>query len=225
MALYRTSGANPTGDAVEANVLSGKIFSNDSGTDKVGTMPNNGAVSPSALSPNGSYTIPEGYHNGNGVVTASPNTGTYTPTQNSSAIDMGISNLIRYINTNTVYDLGKSDSNARTLFEAFRGFGQFGANDAFTWDCEFTPIENTGLLIVFAGASDVNGRSANAACTVTIGGVNQNFNIAQTYDSGGYGRNGVSSYIVNNKKTISVKYRYTTPSLHTGALLVLWIHP
>lgn len=102
MALYRTSGANPTGDAVEANVLSGKIFSNDSGTDKVGTMPNNGAVSPSALSPNGSYTIPEGYHNGNGIVIASPNTGTYSPTTRNAALDMGISNLNRYVNTNGV---------------------------------------------------------------------------------------------------------------------------
>jgi len=102
MALYRTSGANPTGDAVETNVLSGKTFSNASGTDKVGTMPNNGAVSPSALSPNGSYTIPEGYHNGNGVVTASPNTGTYSPTTRNAALDMGISNLNRYVNTNGV---------------------------------------------------------------------------------------------------------------------------
>lgn len=35
-----------------------------------GTMPNNGAVSPTALSAGGSYTIPAGYHNGSGTVTA-----------------------------------------------------------------------------------------------------------------------------------------------------------
>lgn len=32
-------------------------------------MPNKGAVSPAALSAGGSYTIPAGYHNGNGIVT------------------------------------------------------------------------------------------------------------------------------------------------------------
>lgn len=59
-----------SGNAVEADVLSGKTFSNDSGTGKIGTMPNRGAVSQS-LAVNGSYTIPQGYHNGAGQVTQS----------------------------------------------------------------------------------------------------------------------------------------------------------
>ena len=94
--------ADDLGDAVASDVVSGKTFTSESGIEVVGTMPNNGAVSPSALSPNGSYTIPEGYHNGNGVVTASPNTGTYSPTTRNVALDMGISNLNRYVNTNGV---------------------------------------------------------------------------------------------------------------------------
>jgi hypothetical protein len=57
------------GDAVEANVLSGKKFFVDSYTAKTGTMPNNGAVAPSALGAGGSYTIPKGYHDGSGKVT------------------------------------------------------------------------------------------------------------------------------------------------------------
>lgn len=40
------------------------------GKEFAGTMPDNGAVSPAALSAGGSYTIPEGYHNGSGTVTA-----------------------------------------------------------------------------------------------------------------------------------------------------------
>jgi hypothetical protein len=59
-----------SGNAVEADVLSGKTFSNDSGTGKVGTMPNRGAVNQS-LGINGSFTIPQGYHNGAGQVTQS----------------------------------------------------------------------------------------------------------------------------------------------------------
>lgn len=74
---YRSSmGASavlPTGDAVEANVLAGKTFSNAQGTGKTGTMVNRGAVS-QTIQPGGSYTIPEGYHNGSGTVTASPKT-------------------------------------------------------------------------------------------------------------------------------------------------------
>ena len=59
-----------SGDAAVGNVLSGKTFYNTSTTKQTGTMTNNGAVSPSGLNCGGSYTIPAGYHNGSGVVTA-----------------------------------------------------------------------------------------------------------------------------------------------------------
>lgn len=57
------------------NILEGKTAIGWNDTDKTaisitGTMPNNGAVAPSALSAGGTYTIPAGYHNGSGVVTA-----------------------------------------------------------------------------------------------------------------------------------------------------------
>lgn len=58
----------PTGDAVPANVLAGKTFSNADGAGKTGTMVNNGAVSVTLTDQDPTYTIPEGYHNGMGVV-------------------------------------------------------------------------------------------------------------------------------------------------------------
>ena len=58
----------PTGDAVPANVLAGKTFSNADGAGKTGTMANNGAVSITLTDQDPTYTIPEGYHNGSGVV-------------------------------------------------------------------------------------------------------------------------------------------------------------
>jgi hypothetical protein len=59
-------GKKPTGNAVEADVLSGKTFSNASGIDKVGSMPNQGAV---VITPNTiNQTIAQGYHNGAGYV-------------------------------------------------------------------------------------------------------------------------------------------------------------
>lgn len=72
--MYRSvlsgGGPAPTGDAVAADVLSGKTFSNASATGISGTMVNNGAVSGQAT-PSQPYTIPAGYHNGSGQVTAS----------------------------------------------------------------------------------------------------------------------------------------------------------
>lgn len=61
-------GMKLVGTATPAEVLAGKTFSNADGNDKVGTMPNRGAVviTPSAAA----QTITEGYHNGNGTVAA-----------------------------------------------------------------------------------------------------------------------------------------------------------
>lgn len=63
-----SGGASTGGDAIASEVLSGKTFTNDNGP-QTGTMTNNGAVS-QTLGAGESYTIPEGYHNGSGVVTA-----------------------------------------------------------------------------------------------------------------------------------------------------------
>lgn len=69
--VLASGGASTGGDAVASEVLSGKTFTNDNGL-QTGTMPNRGAVS-QTLSAGQSYTVPEGYHNGNGVVNASDN--------------------------------------------------------------------------------------------------------------------------------------------------------
>ncbi len=67
--VLASSGPAPTGgNALPAEVLSGRTFTNDNGA-QTGTMTNNGAVS-QTLAAGASYTIPEGYHNGNGTVTA-----------------------------------------------------------------------------------------------------------------------------------------------------------
>lgn len=57
------------GDATAADVLSGKKFSAASLSNAEGTMTNNGAKT-ATLNPGGSYTIPKGYHNGSGKITA-----------------------------------------------------------------------------------------------------------------------------------------------------------
>ena len=54
--------------ATPPDVLESKIFVDSNGEEQTGTMPNNGAVSQSITSTNTGYTIPAGYHNGNGRV-------------------------------------------------------------------------------------------------------------------------------------------------------------
>ncbi len=82
-----------TGNASEGDVLAPKTFSNSSGANKTGTMPNRGAVSQSLNGSTTSYTIPEGYHNGSGKVsittqekTATPSTSTQNVTPDSGKV-------------------------------------------------------------------------------------------------------------------------------------------
>lgn len=78
-----------SGNASDGQVLSGQTYyDTDAKTKRTGTMPNRGTVNQS-LAINGSYTIPEGYHNGNGKVTQSVKTKgaqTFTPGRSNQVI-------------------------------------------------------------------------------------------------------------------------------------------
>lgn len=83
--VLQSTGPAPTGgDAVASEVLSGKTFTNDNGQ-QTGTMPNRGAVS-ETINLGQSYTVPEGYHNGNGTVTATGDSYVTTTTTMPQAI-------------------------------------------------------------------------------------------------------------------------------------------
>ena len=56
-------------DAAAENVLTGKVIVDATGAEIIGSMPDNGAKT-STLDAGGSYTIPAGYHNGSGKITA-----------------------------------------------------------------------------------------------------------------------------------------------------------
>jgi len=83
--------ASAEGDAVAANVLASKTFSNDIDNGIVGAMTNNGAVT-NSLAINGTYTVPAGYHNGSGAVTQTITTKaatTYLPLTTAQTISSG----------------------------------------------------------------------------------------------------------------------------------------
>jgi len=79
-------GEGASGNATASDLLSGKTATTDAG-EITGTMPNRGAVSHS-LAINGTYTIPEGYHNGLGQVTQS------IPTKGAATITPGTTNQV-----------------------------------------------------------------------------------------------------------------------------------
>lgn len=71
LTVKNMGGERPlTGNADASDVLETRTFYNtDSGNKLTGSMTNNGAIS-QTINPNSSYTIPKGFHNGNGVVSA-----------------------------------------------------------------------------------------------------------------------------------------------------------
>ncbi|WP_124065739.1 hypothetical protein [Clostridium sp. E02] len=70
-------------NATAPDVLAGKVIVDKQGEPLTGTMPNRGAVKPN-LNAGGSYTIPAGYHNGGGKVTANS-----LASQTSGNVDAG----------------------------------------------------------------------------------------------------------------------------------------
>lgn len=74
--------------ATASDVLSPKVIVDATGATITGVMPNNGAVSRvlDATTSNQSYTVPSGYHNGNGTVSVVLETKTATPTKASQDI-------------------------------------------------------------------------------------------------------------------------------------------
>lgn len=68
MGHYVMAGDIKDATAEDSNVLSGKAYYNNNGK-REGTMPNRGGMS-AEMSAGGSVSIPEGYHNGEGVVRA-----------------------------------------------------------------------------------------------------------------------------------------------------------
>ena len=90
-------------DAVAGDVLSGKVFVNSTG-EVTGAMTNNGAVAHTldATSNNQSYTIPSGYHNGEGAVSIVLETKTATPSTSSQNITPTSGKVLSTVTVNAI---------------------------------------------------------------------------------------------------------------------------
>ena len=102
--------------AAAADVLATKVFIAADGTTTTGTMLNNGAVSKTldATTGNQSYTIPAGYHNGNGKVTVVLEEKTATPTKSAQTITPTTGKVLSKVTVSAIPDkyVDTSDANA-----------------------------------------------------------------------------------------------------------------
>ncbi len=115
------------GNATAAQILTGKTLWVN-GARITGTMPNRGAISYS-LPANGSYTIPNGYHNGSGKVTQSLSTqGGWTVTPGTSNITACAANKWTI---GAIYCAGASTLVARNIKKGVTIFGVTGTYQGF----------------------------------------------------------------------------------------------
>ena len=167
--MYRSvlSGGGATGDAIASDVLTGKTFSNAQASGISGTMPNNGAAS-GVASPSQPYTIPEGYHNGLGSVSAniaapaflSDHSSASTPnTVTATITDSGAHRVLivdASFNTNLAFsELSATfNSDALTLNEIH--LTDDSAKDVLTAYCDFT---GAGTLSVIQAGTTSSSRA------------------------------------------------------------------
>lgn len=88
----------------EASALTGKIFVKADGTVCVGTMPNIGAVSETLAVATISYTIPKGYHNGEGKVSITLETKTVTPTKSAQKVTPASGKVLSEVTVEAIPD-------------------------------------------------------------------------------------------------------------------------
>lgn len=157
-----------TGDTVVASKILNGIKAHDkTGASITGTMPDKGAVSKS-LGINGSYTIPEGYHNGSGKVTQSITTKgaqTYIPTTTDQSISSG-----QYLSgAQTI----KGDSNLKAENIA-KGISIFGVNGSLEKVLQWENTSNGTYKFVqngdrwIANNRGINSTTATSTWKVTV---------------------------------------------------------
>lgn len=90
--------------ATASDVLSPKVIVDATGATITGTMANNGAVSQKLTTSTTSYTVPAGYHNGNGSVYIETETKTVTPTTSSQDVTPTTGKVLSKVTVDAISD-------------------------------------------------------------------------------------------------------------------------
>lgn len=114
-----TLGVDASGlTASASDVIGDKVFIGSSGGKQTGTMVNNGAVNVTLDASTKTYSVPAGYHNGNGKVQVVTQTKSVTPGASSKTVYPDSGKLLSAVTVGAV--IGKS---------AYTGFIHLSANE------------------------------------------------------------------------------------------------
>lgn len=187
--------------AAAPDVLATKVFIAADGTTTTGTMSNNGAVSKTldATTGNQSYTIPAGYHNGNGKVTVVLEEKSVTPSTASQNITPTAGKVLSKVTVNAI-PKQYGDATGKTATAA----GLLEGETAIGWDsAEEKAVPITGTM------------PNNGAVGTTLDATNdkQSYNVPAGYTTGG-----TVSIVLEEKSATPTKSAQTiTPT--TGKVL------
>ena len=187
--------------AAAADVLATKVFIAADGTTTTGTMPNNGAVSKTldATTGNQSYSIPAGYHNGNGKVTVVLEEKTTTPTTTSQNITPTAGKVLSKVTVNAI-PKQYGDATGKTVTAA----GLLEGETAIGWD------SNEEKAVPITGTMPNNGA---VGTTLDATKDKQSYNVPAGYTTGG-----TVSIVLEEKSATPTKSAQTiTPT--TGKVL------
>lgn len=90
--------------AVAADVLTGKVIVSSTGVVTAGSMANNGAVDKTLTTADASYTVPGGYHNGEGTVKIVPEDKTVTPTKSAQDVTASAGKVLNKVSVAAIPD-------------------------------------------------------------------------------------------------------------------------
>lgn len=127
------SGGGADLDVVTAgrpDVLAGKVIVDKDGEPLPGTMPDRGAINQS-LGINGTYLIPEGYHNGSGKVTQNITT-MAGQTVNPSASQQTVATANKFLTANVIVN-GVSNLSSGNIREGVNVGGTVGSMKDYSY--------------------------------------------------------------------------------------------
>ena len=169
--------------AANAQILDGYQAYDDHGNQLTGVMTNNGAVSPTISTQGGTYTIPQGYHSGSGVVTASINnvTGSIGGSASAGSATAAIAN------TDSMRTVASPSGTAGTDYFRVKATAT-GSNGSYTPKYTVTTggyigSDVTGTAQTVSVSSDTTGQTINIPkATFTVDGAA----VKTTSTGGGY---------------------------------------
>lgn len=164
--------------ATAAQILTGQT-AYTSGTKLTGTMPNRGAVSNTITTQGGQYTIPAGYHSGNGKVTAS--FANLTPENVKQGVNIG--GVVGTAKTYNIVELSERVpidyddlySGSFTIPNSWELILLY-VNDLRSISMHSSAIVNRSLF-TFSGAIVVNSHSDHMRLGVSVSANNLNFSV------------------------------------------------